>query len=103
MRVGRAGHIRRMTDRSRGIPPQDLDDDDLHREVAHLHRTRHDTLLGGSESALEAHTERMLALEQEFLRRFPKEAAPDPRRTRAGSREEAGQPVPGRDLEGSPG
>ncbi|MFD1531366.1 DUF6158 family protein [Pseudonocardia aurantiaca] len=92
-----------MTDRSHGIAPQELTDDDLHREVAHLHETRHDTLLGGSESALEAHTQRMLALEQEFLRRFPEESAPDPQRTRAGSRENAGQPVPGRNLDGAQG
>jgi hypothetical protein len=45
----------------------------------------------------------MLALEREFLRRFPAEGAPDPMRTRAGSREAAGQPVPGRDLDGAPG
>lgn len=87
-----------MTDRSHGIPPQELDDDDLRREVTHLHETRHDTLLGGSEDALDAHTRRMLALEHEFLRRFPEESAPDPMRTRAGSRSSAGQPVPGRDL-----
>jgi hypothetical protein len=87
-----------MTDRSHGIDPSELGDDDLRREVLHLHETRHDTLLGGSESALEAHTKRMLALEQEFLRRFPEDSAPDPQRTRAGSRESAGQPVPGRNL-----
>ena len=81
-----------MTDRSHGIPPTELADDDLRREVANLHHTRHDTLLGGSEDALEAHTKRMLELEQEFLRRFPAEAAPDPMRTRAGSRAAAGQP-----------
>ena len=92
-----------MTDRSHGVPPEELDDDDLRREVAHLHETRHDTLLDGSESALETHTERMLALEREFLRRLPADAAPDPRRTRAGSRERAGQSVPGRDIEGAPG
>jgi hypothetical protein len=92
------GHSCPMTDRSHGIAPAELADDDLRRELAHLHETRHDTLLGGSESALHAHTERMLALEQEFLRRFPELAAPDPRRTRAGSRENAGQPVPGRDV-----
>jgi hypothetical protein len=97
------GHSRCMTDRSHGIAPEELDDEDVRREVAHLHETRHDTLLKGSESALEAHTERMLALEREFLRRFPEEGAPDPRRTRAGSRESAGQPVPGRDLDGAPG
>jgi len=87
-----------MTDRSHGIAPGELADDDLRRELAHLHETRHDTVLGGSESALRAHTERMLALEREFLRRFPDAGAPDPRRTRAGSRESAGQPVPGRKL-----
>jgi hypothetical protein len=72
--------------RPHGIPPEELADGDLRRELEHLHETRHDTLLGGSESALENHTERMLALEQEFLRRFPQEAAPDPARTRAGRR-----------------
>jgi hypothetical protein len=79
-----------MTDRSQGIPPQELADDDLRREVEHLHRTRHDTMLGGSESAMRTHTERMLALEREFLLRFPQESAPASRRTRAGSRAEAG-------------
>jgi hypothetical protein len=82
-----------MTDRSHGIPPAELNDADLHRELAHLHETRHDTVLEGSESALENHTTRMLALEREFLRRFPAEGAPDPRRTRAGSRENAGRPA----------
>jgi len=84
-----------MADRSQGIPPTDLDDDVLRRELTHLHETRHDTVLHGSEDALDAHTRRMLALEAEFLRRFPAEAAPDPRRTRAGSREAAGQPTSG--------
>ena len=93
------GHSCPMTDRSHGIAPAELADDVLRRELAHLHETRHDTLLGGSESALHAHTERMLALEQEFLRRFPEAGAPDPRRTRAGSRENAGQPVSGRRID----
>ena len=102
------GHSRRMTDapatdRSHGVPPQDLSDDDLVREVTHLHETRHDAMRGASESAFEAHTKRMLALEQEYIRRFPEDSAPDPLRTRAGAREDAGQSVPGRDLGGSPG
>lgn len=80
-----------MADRSHGIPPAELGDDELRGEMAHLHETRHDTVLGGSEDALETHTRRMLELETEFQRRFPAEAAPEPRRTRAGSREEAGQ------------
>ena len=82
-----------MALRPRGIPAEELTDDDLRRELEHLHATRHDTVLDGSESALEAHTERMLALEHEFLRRFPEEAAPDPRRTRAGIREQSGRPA----------
>ena len=77
-----------MTDRAHGIPPDQLADNDLRRELAHLHETRHDTVLGGSESALETHTRRMLALEQEFIRPFPEDAAPEPLRTRAGSRHE---------------
>jgi hypothetical protein len=82
-----------MAHRPHGIPAEELTDDDLRRELEHLHATRHDTLLDGSESALEAHTERMLAIEQEFLRRFPEEAAPDPRRTRAGIRQQSGRPA----------
>lgn len=84
-----------MTNASSGIDPQVLADDDLRRELKHLHETRHDALLGGSQSAFEHHTERMLALEEEFLRRFPGEGGPDLRRTRAGSRAEAGQSGPG--------
>jgi hypothetical protein len=75
----------------RGVPPAKLSDDDLEREVRHLHETRHDTFLNGSEDAFEEHTRRMLALEQEYLRRFPERSAPDPLRTRAGSRADAGQ------------
>jgi hypothetical protein len=69
-----------------GVPPEQLADDVLRREVAHLHETRHDTMLNGSQDAFETHTRRMLELENEFIRRFPAESAPDPHRTRAGSR-----------------
>ena len=85
-----------------GVPAEQLDDQDLRRELQHLHDTRHQTLLSGSETALQVHTERMLELEREFLRRFPAESAPDPQRTRAGSRANAGQEVPGRDLSSVP-
>jgi hypothetical protein len=84
-----------MTKRPHGVPADQLDDGDLRRELFQLHATRHDTVLEASESALETHTERMIALEQEFLRRFPREGAPNPLRTRAGSRHEANQPVSG--------
>ena len=80
-----------MAEHPKGIDPADLTDDDLRREVTHLHETRHETMLNGSEDALDHHTRRMLELEAEFLRRFPAEGAPDPLRTRAGSRREAGQ------------
>jgi hypothetical protein len=74
-----------------GIPPSELSDDDLHRELMHLHETRSETFFKGSEDALKAHTERMLALEQEYLRRFPERTAPDPMRVRAGRRSMSGQ------------
>jgi hypothetical protein len=74
-----------------GVPPSELDDERLTREMEHLHETRTHTVRTGSEDALQAHTERMLELEAEWLRRFPDEGAPDPLRTRSGSREAAGQ------------
>lgn len=80
-----------MSEQQTGMPAGGLHDDDLRREVEHLHATRHETMLHGSEDAFLTHTTRMLELEQEFIRRFPAEAAPDGRRTRAGSRAEAGQ------------
>jgi hypothetical protein len=80
-----------MADHQHGVNPEELSDDDLRRELAHLHETRHDTLLGGSQDALDTHTQRMLALEREFLQRFPAEGAPDVLRTRSGSRHAAGQ------------
>ncbi len=80
-----------MAEHPNGIEPADLSDDDLRRDVRHLHETRHETMLNGSKDALDHHTRRMLELEAEFLLRFPAEGAPDPLRTRAGSRREAGQ------------
>jgi hypothetical protein len=80
-----------MTDDVLGIDPAALSDDDLRRELQRLHDTRHETVLAGTEDALEHHTRRMVGLEAEFLRRFPEDGAPDPARTRAGSRRAAGQ------------
>jgi hypothetical protein len=54
-----------------GIPADELDDDDLTRELAHTHRQRHDTFLNGTAHALSTHTRRMFELELEYLRRFP--------------------------------
>ena len=69
-----------------------LTDEALERELLHLHETRNDTFLHGSDDALVFHTDRMQALEQEYLRRNP-DRVPDVRRTRHGSRELAGQDV----------
>ena len=69
-----------------GVPAVDLTDDDLVRELAQLHRTRHETLRHGSAQALVRHSERLGDLEAEYLSRFPlREVAPD--RLRSGARE----------------
>lgn len=73
-----------------GVPAHQLTDEALERELLHLHETRNDTFLHGSEDALAFHTQRMEALEQDYLRRNP-DRVPDARRTRHGSRELSGQ------------
>lgn len=73
-----------------GVAGRDLTDEALERELYHLHETRHDTFLHGSEDALAFHTARMQELEQEYLRRNPDRVI-DARRTRIGNRELAGQ------------
>ena len=73
-----------------GIAARELPDEALERELQHLHETRHDTFLHGSEDALAFHTARTAELEQEYLRRNPDRVV-DARRTRAGNRELAGQ------------
>ncbi|MEO6204633.1 MAG: DUF6158 family protein [Mycobacteriales bacterium] len=75
-----------------GVVPAALTDEALERELEHLHETRHDTFLHGSEDALHIHTERTAALEQEYLHRNPDRVI-DARRTRHGSRELSGQDV----------
>ncbi|MCU1622807.1 MAG: hypothetical protein QOG99_1833 [Frankiales bacterium] len=73
-----------------GVPPPALTDEALERELLHLHETRNDTFLHGSDDALAFHTWRMGELEGEYLRRNPDRVL-DARRTRHGSRELAGQ------------
>lgn len=68
-----------------GIEPTELSEQDLLRELHHLHATRNDTFLHGSPDSLREHTARTFALEQEYLRRHP-ERDVDPRRTREGAR-----------------
>jgi len=73
-----------------GVPADQLTDAALERELKHLHGTRHDAFLHGSEDALAFHTSRTLELEQDYLRRNPDRVI-DARRTRHGSRELSGQ------------
>jgi Family of unknown function (DUF6158) len=58
-------------DDGEGIAATELSDDDLMRELAQLHRTRHETLLHAPTQALERHSERTTELELEYLRRWP--------------------------------
>ena len=73
-----------------GVPADKLSDEDLERELKHLHETRHDTFLHGSDDALHFHTKRTQELEEDYLRRNPDRVL-DARRTRHGSRELSGQ------------
>ncbi|MBK0869939.1 MAG: hypothetical protein IJH84_03685 [Saccharopolyspora sp.] len=68
-----------------GVPGHRLQEQDLLRELARLHSTRHDTFLHGAPDALREHTAREFELEQEYLRRHPDREV-DPRRTREGAR-----------------
>ncbi len=73
-----------------GVPAAKLTDEALERELKHLHETRNDTFLHGSEDALSFHTARTAELERDYLRRNPDRVI-DARRTRHGSRELSGQ------------
>ncbi len=75
-----------MPGERRGVAPDDLDDDDLLRELESLHDSRHRTLRHGSDDALTMHTERTAELEREYLRRFPAREV-DPQRLRSGARD----------------
>jgi hypothetical protein len=77
----------------RGVPASELSDEDLERELTHLHETRHDTFMAGSTEALKHHTDRMLELEAAYAERFPDRIAPDPLRLRDTNRQAAGQDV----------
>ncbi|GAA3504646.1 DUF6158 family protein [Streptomyces prasinosporus] len=72
-----------------GVEPSHLDDQQLMKELETIHRTRHDTLLHGSNDALRAHNERMAQLEGEYLRRNPRRPVAAGR-TREGARERGG-------------
>ncbi|MER7715654.1 DUF6158 family protein [Streptomyces flaveolus] len=73
-------------DTATGVDPGRLDDQQLMKELETIHRTRHDTLLYGSNDALRAHNGRMAQLEGEWLRRNPRRPVASGR-TREGARE----------------
>ncbi|MFS4095406.1 DUF6158 family protein [Streptomyces sp. AF1A] len=79
------GHDERGTTMT-GVDPSRLDHQQLMKELETIHRTRHDTLLYGSNDALRAHNERMAQLEGEYLRRNPRRLV-SAGRTREGARE----------------
>ncbi|RII12395.1 hypothetical protein DSC45_26380 [Streptomyces sp. YIM 130001] len=68
-----------------GVDPKSLDTQQLLKELETIHRTRHDTLLHGSDDALRAHNVRMSDLEGEYLRRYPRRPVANGR-TRDGAR-----------------
>jgi hypothetical protein len=68
-----------------GVDPATLPDRDLLRELRHLHDTRHDTFLFGSDGALAVHTRRTAELEAEYLRRYPQRRVSE-ERVREGAR-----------------
>lgn len=55
-----------------GVAASDLTDEDLLRELASVHRTRHDALRHRPAAALGHHDRRSRELEAEYLRRFPR-------------------------------
>jgi hypothetical protein len=69
-----------------GYRMSQLSEQDLRRELEHVHETRHTTFLHGSHDALDTHTWRTAELEAEFLRRFPAREV-DPSRLRDGARQ----------------
>ncbi|GLV83149.1 hypothetical protein Slala03_28380 [Streptomyces lavendulae subsp. lavendulae] len=74
---------------ARGTAAGELEDGRLLKELETIHRTRHETLLHGSNDALATHTQRLKELEEEYLRRHPRRAT-TAARTRTGARARTG-------------
>lgn len=55
-----------------GLPASELSDAELERQGTRAHATRNWVFLHGTADQFRHHTERMLELEQEYLRRHPK-------------------------------
>jgi len=56
---------------SEGIPGADLGDDDLERELLHVHEKRHDIFVDGTAEQLHNLDLRTAELERAYLERFP--------------------------------
>lgn len=54
-----------------GVPARELSDAELERQGVQAHATRHWVFLHGTAEQFSTHTQRMLELEQEYLRRHP--------------------------------
>ncbi|MFD9301381.1 DUF6158 family protein [Streptomyces sp. NPDC060048] len=78
-----------------GPSASELEEGRLMKELEAIHRTRHETLLHGSDDALVTHTQRMDELEREYLRRHP-DRAQTAGRTRSGARARTGAEAEGR-------
>lgn len=74
-----------MTEHDSGPSASRLEEGKLLKELEAIHRTRHETLLHGSDEALVTHTRRMNELEHEYVRRHPQRAR-TAARTRSGAR-----------------
>jgi hypothetical protein len=61
-----------MTQIPTGRPAAELSDDELETQGKQLHDSRNWAFLHGTAAQFETHTQRMLELEQEYLRRHPK-------------------------------
>jgi hypothetical protein len=55
-----------------GVPARELSDEQLEHQGAQAHATRNWVFLHGTAEQFQRHTERMLELEHEYLRRHPK-------------------------------
>lgn len=75
---------------AQGVDPRELSEQDLFRELTHLHETRSDALFHGPTDAFARHTSRTKELENEYLLRHP-ERDVDPDRLRSGARARAQQ------------
>ena len=61
-----------MTEVPTGRPAAELSDEELETQGKQLHDSRNWVFLHGRAAQFETHTQRMLELEQEYLRRVPK-------------------------------